>query len=53
MDRGVRVGVVSQRADRDIEPWNEAESVTLSRVNEGIKRRKHPLNFMDICGFRA
>lgn len=53
MDRGVRVGDISQRANREIEPWDEAKSVILDRISEGIKRRKDPPEFMDICGFRA
>jgi hypothetical protein len=53
IDRGVKVGEISPRADRDIEPWDEEKSTILSRINEGIRRRDDPLDFVDICGFRV
>lgn len=53
IDRGVQIGEISRQADRDIEPWNDEKGIILSRVDEGMKHRKDPLDFVDICGFRA
>ncbi|MCG3042915.1 hypothetical protein ACLIYM_24690 [Streptomyces fenghuangensis] len=53
IDRGVQVGEISQQADRDIEPWSEDKGEILNRIDEGIKHRSDPLDFVDICGFRA
>jgi len=53
IDRGVRVGKISQREDRDIEPWDDDKGAILSRIEEGMKQADDPLDFVDICGFRA
>lgn len=53
IDRGVRVGEISRQAGRDLDLWDDEKDLILSRIDEGMKSREDPLDFVDICGFRA
>ncbi|MBW1601670.1 hypothetical protein JJV70_06000 [Streptomyces sp. JJ66] len=52
-DRGVRVGPLSHREDRLIEPWNLSREEILLRVAEELEQRSDPLDCIEICGFTA
>ncbi|NJQ02059.1 hypothetical protein [Streptomyces zingiberis] len=53
IDRGVEVGEISSRPDRDIERWELSKEEILRRIDEGTKERRDPLDFIYICGFRV
>ncbi|WP_344329066.1 hypothetical protein [Streptomyces macrosporus] len=53
IDRGVRVGDVGEREDRDIDPWDADRETVLARVDAGMRRMTDPTDLVYVCGFRV